>query len=94
MALIAVLRACRLSDPDGKQLVVDVSYLDDQQPLDVRTQDFPIVASTSLAFDPATVTKSMINQSVQDYGATVNAALGKTKQLVSQFPVGTRIPIT
>lgn len=88
MALVAHLNNVRISDPDGLEIVIDISFLDTA----IVDPELREVASHSFPFYPGQ-SRVSIRDSVIGYGAQVKAAIAARDAFVQQFPVGTEITI-
>lgn len=91
MALLAQINDVRISDPDGKLLVVGVSFMDDTL-TDQKSGEPLIVASSSFRIDPK-FDKQVLYDQLVAHGQGVSAARAAAVVFASQYPPGTRITV-
>lgn len=91
MALVVRIDGYRLTDPDGRKLVVSASVIENTEPAETQVR-----ASDRVVIDaPATGSaRAAVRDSLRDWGALVKANIASRDALSTQFPpVTTEITI-
>lgn len=92
MALVAKLNDVKVSDPDGQEVALFVSYIEDT----ISDPKLQIMASHTFLFGPFPNTapnRAAIRDSIINYGQQVKAALASRDAFLVQFPAGSSIAI-